>query len=127
MGARRRLRRAPGHWARSSLRLAGDLLQWSLGRRRLYRVRGDSMSPALANGDWVLVDIRDRRRLPRPGTLVVAEEPGDGRVVIKRVRSHGDRTIALGSDNPLEARDSRHFGSIGADQIVGPVTQIWRG
>ena len=42
-------------------------------------------------------------------------------VVIKRVRSHGGATVALGSDNPTEGTDSRDFGSIESMDIIGIV------
>lgn len=84
------------------------------------------MLPALADGDLVLVDPGNHDR-PDIGQIVVAPDPQDEeRSLIKRVRSHGEHTLALGSDNPAEGRDSRHFGSIPCENIVGPATLVWR-
>lgn len=78
------------------------------------------MEPTHRHGELVLIDpsIRDLD----PGDVCVARNPETGGTVIKRVRSRGDHTFALGSDNPTAGRDSRHFGSVGRDAIIGKVT-----
>src|SRR5688572_24173347 len=50
-------------------------------------VRGHSMEPTLAAGDWLLVDpLAYRERPPRQGDLVVARDPRmSERVIVKRV------------------------------------------
>ena len=88
----------------------------------LYRVHGHSMRPALGDGDIVLVRTR-RKREPEPGDIVVAREPGSGRILIKRVLSRGDSTVYLGSDDPNSGHDSRHFGSLPIATLVGIVTR----
>lgn len=79
--------------------------------------------PTLADGDLVLVDVEAR---PSIGEVVVAREPNVERVLVKRVRSRGDDTVALGSDDPTQGRDSRHFGSVPLRNVVGPVTLAYR-
>lgn len=81
------------------------------------------MLPTLADGDLVLVDPHLR---PEIGAIVVAREPRVGRVLVKRVRSRGDATVALGSDDPTQGRDSRHFGSVPLRHVVGSVTVAYR-
>ena len=114
--------------AASNLRVAAlprDGLAWALGRRKLYRVRGYSMTPTLHPGDLVLVKaIKEPRGLVQ--RLVVARHPTTGGIVIKRVRSIGDKAVYLGSDNPVEGTDSRHFGSIQFSELFGVVVQSLR-
>ena len=43
-----------------------ELLRWGLGRRRRFRIKGESMEPTLKSGDFVLVDEHAyRKRLPQ--------------------------------------------------------------
>ncbi len=103
---------------------------------RRYEVEGESMSPSLEAGDYVLAV-----RLPRwagrsvfgwrVGWIVVAERPDrPGLTIIKRVASvegasreeEGERvTITLLGDNPAASTDSRQFGPVGAEAVWGVV------
>ena len=78
------------------------------------------MLPALKNGDTVLVSPRAKIR---PGDIVAANHPYITSVkVIKRVDSidsHG--SFVLRGDNPEESTDSRSFGSIAINDILGKV------
>ncbi|MEM7136683.1 MAG: S26 family signal peptidase [Myxococcota bacterium] len=99
------------------------VLARALGRAvglRVFRVAGPSMEPTLHEGDWVFVSTY-RRGLPRPGSLVVVHDPAGERTLVKRVRSRGTATFAVGSDNPTGARDSRQFGSLRPEHLVGHV------
>ena len=103
--------------------LLGELLRVLPLGWRLYRVRGASMEPTLHSGDWVLA--RTASFEPAVGDLVVASDPGQpSRILVKRVRSMGDTTVALASDNPFEGRDSRHFGSVGKSELLGRVIRF---
>lgn len=85
----------------------------------LIAVEGHSMRPALEEGDRLLVV---RRRRYRPGDVVAARDPRDpGRVVVKRVAEvdgSGDRFVLLG-DDPDASTDSRTFGSVHRNQVLG--------
>lgn len=83
-------------------------------------VRGHSMVPTLAPGDWLLV----RRGVrPRPGAVVVVRRPE--RLVVKRVtRLTGDGRVWVQGDNDLATDDSRTFGAIEAGDVLGEVR--WR-
>lgn len=84
------------------------------------------MEPALSPGDVLLLR-PVRGGLPRVGSLVVLHDPADARrLLVKRVVSHGDATFSVGSDNPTEGRDSRHFGSLRPTELVGRVAWTWR-
>lgn len=91
------------------------------GRRQVFVVRGRSMAPTLIAGDRVFVDPELE---PELGSLVVARL-ADGTRVVKRLASRGTHSIALGSDNPSEASDSRQLGSLAQEALLGVVVLSW--
>lgn len=96
------------------------LAAWLLRRRRLFVVEGESMAPTLHHGDLVLAKPGGDR--PVPGDIVVARDPDQpSRYLIKRVRSRGDHTVSLGSDDPNVGRDSRTFGPVALRDVLGRV------
>lgn len=88
-----------------------------------YRVEGESMAPALAPGERVLVNRAAYwLRSPRPGDLVVLRDPRRReRLLLKRI----DRPAAGGwlvvGDNSEASTDSRTFGPVRRELIVGKV------
>lgn len=84
------------------------------------------MMPTLNDGDWVVVDRRAYSGMPRAGDVVLAQDPRDpSRVLLKRVNHidlHG-RAWLLG-DNVDESTDSRIFGGLSEDLVLGRVS--WR-
>ena len=104
-----------------------ELLLWFLRLRRRYCVTGASMSPWLESGDEVLVDPGAYgRQGPRPGDVVVARHPGrrDLTLIKRVVRVAADGRYYLEGDNPDAERssDSRSFGPVPLDHILGRVT-----
>jgi type IV secretory pathway protease TraF len=108
----------------------------ALGRVRngIWRVgvAEESMTPALAAGDWLLLDPTPAR-WPRRGSVVVFHEPESGLLAIKRVAAgpgdhvrisagilhlSPDRAWLLG-DNGALSIDSRRYGPVGLDALVG--------
>ena len=86
-----------------------------------YAVSGESMSPTLGEGDWVLAR---RTRVIRPGQIVVAERPDrPGLEVVKRVVSveANGSWVTLAGDNPPASTDSRDFGPVRVEAVVGVV------
>lgn len=86
------------------------------------------MLPTLRPGDRLRVDPGAyRHSLPLVGDLVVAVDPQEpSRWLVKRVAavlaaSAGERIprVVLRSDDPARGRDSRAFGPVGLDRIVG--------
>lgn len=100
-----------------------ETVAWIFGRRRRVRVVGDSMTPTLTPGQFVLVDTRRR---PDPGDLALARHPDQEDIlVVKRVGSiTGDGDFVLMSDNPVAGTDSRKWGPLGSDRIEGTVTLL---
>lgn len=92
------------------------LFGWSLAR-----VDGDSMAPALMDGDYVLA--RRDREPAKPDAIVLVEHPTMGRLV-KRVRTRDDRgRFLVGGDNMLSI-DSEGIGALPGAAITGRVR--WR-
>jgi len=82
------------------------------------------MLPAYRDGATVLVDAGAYVDLPpRPGDVVLASHPFKAGVrMVKRVRRiTPDGRVFLVGDNPAESTDSRSFGTLRPDQILGKV------
>lgn len=110
------------------------LAAWRKARGGTWRVAvaEQSMTPALAAGDWLLLDPTSPR-WPRRGSVVVFREPETGLLAIKRVGAGpGDRVripagiLRLGpdeawllGDNLAVSVDSRRYGPVPADALVG--------
>lgn len=92
-----------------------------LGRRLRFRVSGDSMNPALSEGEQVLVD---PRASAIPGALVLLRHPNDtDLVLIKRVTEiTNSGGLHVRGDNPEASTDSRQFGAVDSDLVLGRVT-----
>lgn len=95
-------------------------------------VAEESMLPALAPGDWLLLDLTPTR-WPRRGSVVVVREPGSGSLVVKRVAARPGDTIRMASgattlagdeawllgDNLARSVDSRRYGPVPLTALVG--------
>ena len=107
---------------------------WQEARHGTWRVAvaEDSMAPALAPGDWLLLD-PTTDRWPRRGSIVVFSEPGTDILAIKRVAARpGDRVrisagiLHLGpdqawllGDNGALSIDSRRYGPVPLEALIG--------
>lgn len=109
-------------------------------RSRRVVVRDESMRPTLSPGDRLLVDpAAYRRGPPRRGDVIVLNDPEDRRRwLVKRIAATADepfpgppvpgddgrvppRHVFVLADNRAAGRDSRSFGPIALDRIVGRV------
>jgi len=90
----------------------------------LARVSGASMVPAYYHGDTLLVRYR---AAVRPGDPVLARDPRDpDLVLIKRAVRWQDGGWWLLADNSYALGDSRQFGAVAPDLILGRVVaRIW--
>ena len=107
---------------------------WRRMRTGLWRVAvaEESMDPALAAGDWLLLDPTPAR-WPRRGSVVVFHEPDSDLLAIKRVAAvPGDRVrisaglLHLGpnqawllGDAGASSIDSRRYGPVETEALVG--------
>lgn len=92
----------------------------ALGRRYAFLIDGDSMLPTLKSGQTIMVDPKAKIS---SGDIVLAAHPFKKSVnMIKRVESiKSDGRFILIGDNPNASSDSRVFGSISRDGILGKV------
>jgi len=80
------------------------------------------MEPTLNEGEFVLVQMG---RLPKTGELVLAQHPERNLWVLKRaVRWTDTGDLEVSSDNPAEGTDSRVWGPIVRDSVLGTVTVV---
>lgn len=91
---------------------------------RRFRVDDESMRPTFEPGDFVLVNRWAYRfRDPRPGDLVVLRDPqAMDRFLVKRIAGGpSENRFLVAGDNEARSRDSRAFGPVGPEAIVGKV------
>lgn len=110
--------------------LAYACLRWRPSR---IEVRGGSMAPTLAPGDWALA-VPLRR--PHRGDVVVVEHPGrPGYEMVKRlVALPGDLVVErrmledeywVEGDLASASTDSRHFGPVTREELRAKVVLIY--
>jgi signal peptidase I len=90
------------------------------GRRRLrgpWRivVAEASMLPAIAPGDWLLVD-PTTRAWPRRGSVVVVQEPDSGELAIKRVAAGPGDRVPFADGYLILAEDEAWLSSDAGDE-----------
>lgn len=103
---------------------------WLLRRRRLFTVVNESMQPTLKPGDKVFADPSQRARQSlQVGDIAIAYHPFRPNLrLIKRVQDvFYDGGYYLISDNAsdLTAQDSRKFGPVAPNLIIGRVTSFF--
>lgn len=85
-----------------------------------FTVHGNSMFPTLGNGQDVLsFNWAYLAKLPKTGDIVVIKQ--SGKEMVKRVQKVQGHLVSVQGDNMKESTDSRHFGPISMNQIVGKV------
>ncbi|HBR98531.1 MAG TPA: peptidase S24 [Gammaproteobacteria bacterium] len=87
----------------------------------VFRIRGDSMSPGLQSGDFVVALTAFCRA--RLGRLLVVRHPQYGIIVKRVIGIDADDACWLGSDHEAGVSSER-MGRVLSDHIVGRV--IWR-
>lgn len=95
-----------------------DRILFFLGRRKAFRVEGDSMQPTLSANDVVLIDPTSSIVV---GDIVLAQHPYKSSVkVLKRVEKIDENgRCSLIGDNPGESTDSRTFGTVSIEYVYG--------
>jgi signal peptidase I len=83
-----------------------------------FKVTGNSMEPTLSEGDYVFLL---KTKQPKKNDIVVMRKPGSEKMIIKRVLNHKKNRIFVIGDNQEASTDSRSFGSINRQQVVGRV------
>lgn len=101
----------------------GELWLWLWRRRSRLRVVGHSMQPTLQPGDEVLLRLGSNQSFA-VGDLVVLCHPQQPTLkMIKRITAIAaeDRYWVQG-DNPAASTDSRSFGAVPRQALLGKVT-----
>lgn len=98
--------------------------RWALGKRWRFQVSGNSMLPTLRPGEDVLVTPVRRVTHLSPGDIIVCRHPLKPSMrIVKRVTEvFYDGSCYVLSDNASEGSDSRSFGVVGRELILGQVT-----
>nr|WP_276606062.1 S24/S26 family peptidase [Neptunomonas sp. XY-337] len=85
----------------------------------IHRVRGDSMSPSLCDGDFI-VSFKGRLRRYKVDDIVVVQHSLYG-VIVKRIKEvYPTDSFALIGDNPTST-STEQMGTIEKNAIIGRV------
>lgn len=81
------------------------------------------MSPTLQPGDFLIASRMGYTfRSPSRGDVVIVRDPErPERELVKRVFARDERGVVVLGDDPRASRDSRHFGPVARDGVVGKV------
>ena len=98
-----------------------------IGYRQHLRVVGDSMEGTISEGDLIIYKKTNRKNLDlNIGDIVVASHPTiKNKLIIKRIYKIHQNKFDLRGDNSLSSTDSREWGLIELDLIVGKVEKIF--
>ena len=98
-----------------------------IGRRQHLRVVGESMLGTLSEGDLITYKkINLKKHDLGIGDIVIASHPKiKSKLVIKRIYGIYQNKFDLRGDNLLFSTDSREWGLIELDLIVGKVEKIF--
>ena len=91
---------------------------------RLFKVMDSSMEPGFKMGDYLIVSGLHGR--VQEGDVVMLKHPYRKEHLVKRVKSAENRRYYVTSDNDtVVGEDSREFGHVGDEHIVGKVLFKW--
>ncbi len=84
------------------------------------------MEPNLYSGDLVIYrPFRPSKDTLKNGCIVVVRSPLErGNLIIKRIYKHNQTSIELRGDNETSSDDSRKFGLVSLEQVLGVVDQV---
>ncbi|MDJ0570458.1 MAG: nickel-type superoxide dismutase maturation protease [Pleurocapsa sp. MO_192.B19] len=105
-----------------------ELLLWIFRRRKRLKVTGKSMLPLLQPGTEILINPHAyQKKVPKVGDIIVTIHPDRPElIIVKRITDiNQDGSYFLTGDNLTESTDSRHWGTIKFEAIIGKVTSIF--
>jgi nickel-type superoxide dismutase maturation protease len=88
-----------------------------------FALQGHSMEPFANEGDFVFAErLSYLLSAPKVGHVVVVKHPqNSGKLLVKRIIEERKGRYWLQGDNTEKSTDSRHFGWVGKEYIVGRV------
>lgn len=101
-----------------------DFFLWLLRRLKRFRIVGNSMLPLLKPDDEVLVNFDAyQSSSPQIGDIVVLKHPYklDLKIIKRITYINQDGEYFVQGDNSLESTDSRNFGFVKNELILGKV------
>ena len=98
-----------------------------IGYRQHLRVIGNSMEDTISEGDLIIYkNINPKNNELEVGDIVVAFHPKiKNKLIVKRIYQIHQNKVYLRGDNSLSSTDSREWGLIELDLIVGKVEKIF--
>ena len=81
-----------------------------------FQVKGQSMEPYCREGDFVFVN---KRKNLKEGDVAVIRHPFTSRLLLKRVIKKRDEKYWFEGDNKAASSDSRAFGWVLKDSVLG--------
>ena len=112
--------KSAGGWMGMPTDLVRNSMNMTPGAVVVLRVRGDSMSPTMDEGDMVFLDT-SVKAIDQPGIYVLRR--GDD-LFVKRVHKHMDGTTTLKADNPRYPEDQLTPEALGELSILGRVGRV---
>lgn len=90
----------------------------------IFKVNGDSMFPTLQSGYHVMVQ---KQEVYYVGDIVVFKPPFNAKFAVKRISNKKGKSYFMLSDNKdlPNVYDSRQYGFINQNQIIGKVIKIY--
>ena len=86
----------------------------------LYKVKDKSMQPNFKEGDFIIVNrLAYIFKKPSIGDVVVVNR--SNKIILKRITSVSNEKYFVVGDNKIASKDSRSFGTIDKDSIIGKV------
>lgn len=80
------------------------------------------MSPTLTDGQVILVNrLSFLFRKPAVNDIIAVKDPRDKKILIKRITKIEGNCYFVQGDNKKHSTDSRVFGMIGKQEIIGKV------
>ena len=101
------------------------LLLLLIGRRKRFQVVGESMLPLLKPGEEILINPSAYKQSePQINDVVLTSHPHNAQLkIVKRVAGvRVEGSYFLIGDNQQASTDSRHWGDIDRQKIIGRVT-----
>ncbi|MCE2572813.1 S26 family signal peptidase [Motilimonas eburnea] len=95
-----------------------------------YHIPSASMTPTLQVGDVVVVDTwSNQANTITTGDVIVLKRSASDLVLAKRLKekrnNNGQWELYLAGDNPSGSVDSRQFGWVTSDYIIGKISFVW--